>query len=417
MRFIIEKYKKTDKFSRNIILVLAGNSLMNFFNFLYQLILAHGFSPVNFAAFNALLSLFVIITAPFLTLQTAVIKYTAEFSARGETAKVKRLLSKLLHWALLAAFAAAVLFLLLTPAILRSLQITSRYGTLTFVLLIASACVIPVLSGGIQGLELFKWFVAIALASTALKLILAPLIPMLGLGIAAALGGFLACNILVIVLSSAALKAYLAWPAPESQVNFKEIFSYLVPVALNSLCFMALVNLDMIMVKRYFSPEEAGIYSFAQMVGKAFLFLPSAILIVMFPHTSGQSVQKIDTSPILKKSVFYAAAICLSAAVAFNLFPAFALRVITGREFAQSIALGRMFSLSMSFFALLSLVTGYFLSLKDLRFLKYLGLFTLLEALLIILFHRSLFQVQLILCATAAALFLLNLGLAYKKIR
>ncbi|HLD83107.1 MAG TPA: hypothetical protein VI976_04080, partial [Candidatus Omnitrophota bacterium] len=98
-----------------------------------------------------------------------------------------------------------------------------------------------------------------------------------------------------------------------------------------------------------------------------------------------------------------------------NIFPSLVLKALTGKVYLESVILGRLFSLSMSFFALLLILITYFLSLKDLRFIKYLGLFTLLQALAIILFHRTLIQVQSILCINAAILFIIHLTLAYKK--
>ena len=74
--------KNIDKFGKNIILVFAGTSLVNLLNLIYQLLVAHKLSAAGFAAFNSLLSLFMILATPLSTLQLAIAKYSAEFSSR-----------------------------------------------------------------------------------------------------------------------------------------------------------------------------------------------------------------------------------------------------------------------------------------------------------------------------------------------
>jgi len=69
----------------------------------------------------------------------------------------------------------------------------------------------------------------------------------------------------------------------------------------------------------------------------------------------------------------------------------------------------------MSFFALLYILILYFLSLKDLRFIKYLVFFTVLQFFAIAAFHNSLIQIQLILCINAILLFSIHLALVNFK--
>jgi O-antigen/teichoic acid export membrane protein len=170
------------------------------------------------------------------------------------------------------------------------------------------------------------------------------------------------------------------------------------------------------MVKYFFSPEEAGFYSIAQMLGKVFLFLPGAISIVMFPRTSVLNAKNKDTASTLTKSLFYGAGLCIISVFGYNLFPSFVLTVLTGKAFPLSIGLGRLFSVSMSFFALLFILIWYFLSIKDFRFIKYLVSFTLLQIFAITLFHNNLFQVQLALCVNSVLLFLIHVSLSLTKI-
>jgi O-antigen/teichoic acid export membrane protein len=212
-----------------------------------------------------------------------------------------------------------------------------------------------------------------------------------------------------------ALRNYLVWKPPEEQLNYREILAYLLPVAVSNFLVINLVSFDMVLVRYFFTADESGLYALAQIVGKIFLFLPSAISIVMFPRVSCLNAQSALTIPTLRKSLFYTLGLCLTAGLGYNFFPGFTLKVLTGKAASQVIGLGRLFSISMTLFALLAVLVTYFLSLKDFRFLKYLALSAILQFLAIVLFHRNLAEVQLILCFNAGLLFLVHLWLAYKN--
>ncbi|MDD5596176.1 MAG: hypothetical protein PHY94_08060, partial [Candidatus Omnitrophica bacterium] len=77
--------KKLDLFTKNILIVFLGNFLGNFFNLVYQLLIAHRLSVYEFASFNSLLSIFMVISAPLGTIQFVLAKYISEFNAHGQS--------------------------------------------------------------------------------------------------------------------------------------------------------------------------------------------------------------------------------------------------------------------------------------------------------------------------------------------
>lgn len=412
---MIKYIKRIDTFGKNIILVFLGTSLVNVFNLLYQLLIAHRMSGVDFAGFNSLLAIFTLISAPLTTLQIVVAKYTAEFNAQSQIKKIQALLSKLIRKILPLAIITFIIFYFLSFYIMDKLKISSVSAGYILALLLVSSWITPVLTGALQGLELFKWLVSLSMIGGALKLVFAFIFISLGFNIAGALSAFLIASLMGVIISFFPLKNFLSFKLIEDSINFKDFFSYLVPVGLSFSCFIALVNFDVVLVKYLFSPLQAGFYSLAQMVGKIFLFLPGAISIVMFPKAAGLKAKNMDTDFTLRRSLLYASSLCIISNLVYNLFPNFALKVLTGKVFAESVMLGRLFGISMSFFALLLILITYFLSIKDLRFIKYLILFTLLQFLGILMFHKTLIQIQLILCINSICILFIHLFLAYGK--
>lgn len=406
---------RLDGFHRNIILVFAGTFLTSFFNLLYQLLIAHRLNPADFAAFNSLLAIFMMVSAPLSMLQLGVAKYAAEFKARGEDENIRALLGGLTRRILFLAAASFFIFYSFSHYASVKLNISSVAAGYILAGIIFFAWILPLFMGGLQGLELFKWLVVGSVIGGGLKLALTFIFLELGFKVTGALVGFLLASLCGLIIAYIPLRRFVIPASVKGGVNFNEIFIYLIPVAVSNFCYLNLVSFDMVLVRYFFSPQDSGIYSLAQMLGKIFLFLPGAISIVMFPAVSRLNASCEDTAATFKRSVFYGAGLCLVAVTAYNLFPDFILRVLTGKAPLECIGLGRIFSVSMSFFALSFIFISYFLSLKDLRFIKYLVFFTLLQFAEIIFFHNSLFQVQAVMCANAVLLFVIFFMLVYSR--
>ena len=414
---MLKYLKNVDSFSKNIIIVFSGTVLVNIFNLLTQLVIAHRLTANDFAAFNSLLSIFVLLSTPLATLQTVVVKYTAEFNAQNQLNKVKFLLSSLLKKTFILAVLTFIIFYFVSLSLIDKLKINSTSAAYILTLLLAFSWLGPVFSGGLQGLELFKWLMAISLIGGFAKLLFAFIFTELGFTVSGASGAFLASSVIGLALSAFALRRFIYFKTEHEQILWKELILYIFPVAISTFCFAGLTNIDMVLVRYYFSPADSGAYSIAQMVGKIFLFLPAAINLVMFPKTSGLNANQKSSTHILNRSLLYAAILCILASVIYNAMPVFVLKVLTGKALSESVVLGRLFSISMSFFALSFIIMSYFLSIKDLRFVKYLALFSCIQILAIVFLHHSLIQVQAILCINAIIIFFIYLIMAQSRRR
>ena len=413
---MLSALKKLDSFSKNIILVFSVSSISNFVNLLYQLCMAHAFTASNFAGLNALISAIAIFAAPWATLQLGVAKYCAQFNARGQNGDIRALLSDLTKKSLLIGAAITVLYVIFSSFFLNFLRLPSAASGYVLAGMCILMIVVPVLAGALQGLEFFRWFSLGSLLGTISKLSVSLLFVAWGFGITGALGGLLVASAVLVFIYGNALKKYIAVSnAGSCPISYKELAGYLFPVAISNLCFMFLVNSDMILARHWFSPAESGYYSLGQMVGKIFLFLPGAISMVLFPRTAGLSAKAMDTRSTLKKSLIYTGFLCILAVFLYNAAPGLVLKVLTGKVSREAIELGRLFSISMTLYTLGFVLITYFLSIKDFRFIKYLMFCTGIQCAGFMFFHKNPAQIQLVMCAVAACMLIINLMLAYRK--
>ena len=193
---MIKYLKRLDIFTKNIIIVFAGTFLANFLNLLYQLLIAHKLSAAEFAAFNSLLSIFMIVSSPLGTIQMAIAKYSAEFNANNQINKLKALFSDLFKKVSILGALTLLFFCFASGHIINTLKITSVSLGYILAALLALAWISPLLAGGVQGLELFGWLTVGSVVTIVFKLALAFIFILLGYSIAGALGALLISSLI-----------------------------------------------------------------------------------------------------------------------------------------------------------------------------------------------------------------------------
>ncbi len=405
----------------SIALVFMGTLVANSFHLVYQIIAAHKLSPEDFAAVNSLLSVLFLVAIPAGTLQTAVVSQTA--SARARSLGLPQIKALFREYILLSLIAGAVSFAAVFFAgrhIQSALQLSSSVQVRFLALMMFFSWVSPVALGMLQGLEMFGWFCSANCATGLVKVVSAALFIYFGAGVPGVLLAVCLSLFTTVLVAQAALfplrrERLSAAMRNEAAVSVRRMFSsYLMPVAVSLFLFTFLVTADMIFVKSLFSPAEAGIYSFAQMAGKIFLFLPSAVPLVMLPKTSGMAAVKADSGIILGKSIIITVLIGAAGAGIFNIVPGFFLNILTGTSVPSVVLLGRFFSLSMSLFAVVYVFIIYFIALQDFRFVKYLFLSAAAQAAAFVLFHASLVNIQQTMCVNAFVLSAVLTGLLRK---
>jgi len=403
-----------DNFSRDAILMFSVGLLVNIFALIYRLFMIRKLSPVDYGLLNSLLALLAIISIPAGTIKTVIMKFSSQYHGLNQMPNVGALIYGSLKRVSMIGLILSGFFVFGSKAIAAFLQIPSPayLVVLGFIMLVST--ILPVTLGGLNGLQHFGYLAFNMIVNAGLNLSLGILFVSLGFRVMGALGGWLLAVSIALLISFPPLKEVIK-QGKNQIIDFKDKYMFILPVAVMFLCFMALTNIDILLVKHFFSPLKAGYYSIAQMVGRIIFFLPQAISLVMFPKASYHKAQKKDTKAFLKKSLFYASILCFGAATLSILFPALILKILAGKVYPECIALARVFSVNMAFLALVGISVDYFLSTHNFKFIPYMIFFIILEILLILIFHQSLLQVISLVCAVSMAMFFVNLKFVVQR--
>ena len=404
---------RLDTFAKNNIIMFLGSNVGSFFNLLYQLAMLRLVSKEAFASLNSLLSLLIIISVPSAAFTMMVTKYVSTHKARNSFLQLKSIWQKLAGHAFLFAGAIFILVSLLKVRISAFLHL----GTPATVIILAGifflSGISPMSAGGLQGLEKFKWMAFIGITAGFLKLVLSViLVKALPNSLDAALYGILLSVAIGILLSLWPLRFLLEGKA-SLRVDLRQLYEYVLPVAAVSMCFALLTNVDMVLVKHFFK-AEAQDYSVAQMIGKIILSIAGVVCMVMFSRVSNLHAVNESSKNILKRSLLFTFALSLPAVAFYNIFPQFTFKILAGGAADNVVRLARVFSLSMLFYAMSNVLFYYQLSIERYGFLRPLILLSVLQAVIISLFHITTFQVAGIMLVNSLVIFVLNLRSSLK---
>ena len=177
-------------------------------------------------------------------------------------------------------------------------------------------------------------------------------------------------------------------------------------------------NFDMLFVKSFFSPEEAGLYGALLTVGRIVYFVGGAVPLVMFPVVANlKNDGGLRRYKVLGKSLALMAALAVPVYLIMYCWPEFVIRFIVGVKYLSIAPYLPAFGLVMLALTLVSVLSSYFLALGRRGGLVIMTGAVMLEIVLLSLFHNNLTQVIVSLGASFAAAAVGLLCLAFIEYR
>jgi len=403
------------RFLRNNMLILILLNSSNVFNYLFQLIAGRGLTTIDYGSFNAVNSMAVILSAPVAVLPLVFSRYTVQLADSG-LKQVRSLLTDGFRGMVLISSALFVIGLIAIPWLQNFLHLEEKTPIVIMLAQLSLSLVLPVFLGVIQGLHRFTAF-GICGSSIALGRFLSGLLFIFALewGInGALLSGTIGTCIAMGIGLWAVRDILKVQGEPLPHDLFSEMRKYSFPVFLSTTMVMALGNLDIVLVKHYCSPEEAGLYSIAAILGRIALFLPGVLIVVLFPEASKAQATGKEDSRILWVSLAMTAFLGGSVALVCSFWPEQIIVLLFGAKYQAGAELLKIISQAMAMLAVANVIFIYCLARSEFKFLWPLAMGLGMMLLLIFNFHDSaltiakmvLYSIGVILAGTLAWYFL-----------
>ena len=354
-------------------LLFAASMVTNLSNYAFRIFMSHKLSDVDYSALDALLSIFMIISVPAMSIQMATAEYASSLGGEGRHAEIADLFVRSLRRVGAACVGGFLVFLLVSGFVADYLHIVRKTPVVLLGVALFSALMLPAANGILQGLQRFGPLGLIGIAGGAARLSAGIIFIFLGLGINGAVGASVVSSIATLLVAYFLLKSILVKPG-ERRADSSGVYRYFVPIVLFLSCQSLLSFVDSIVAKHYLDPAQAGVYFRAAIVGKAFLYLPTAMAMVLFPKAATLYSLKESSFKLLGQAMGCSVAIALSGALVCYFFADPLAYAVGGTS--ESGVLIRYFGLCVTPIALLQLLISHDLAVRRVQTLYPLGVGT-----------------------------------------
>jgi O-antigen/teichoic acid export membrane protein len=295
------------------VVLLSGSGFATAINFAYNIAVARFLGPAGFGHATVVYTLLTIISAVTLSFQIVSAKLVAQQPNTATKAAVYRELH-IGSWVCGLLVGATLLFL--QAPIAGYLKLPS--SSLVALLAVGAAFYVPLGTrrGYIQGAYGFKKLAVNLVIEGLVRLVGSLLLVYLGLGVE----GVIAAN------SAAMAVAYFAAvpSLPEVSPNLVH-WSHTLREGLQAMVFFAgqvlINNCDIVLVKHYFLPREAGLYAAAAMVGRVVFALSQSVVNSMFPLVAGTREEDRRDLRVIATSLLMVLGIGSSIALVLRFLP------------------------------------------------------------------------------------------------
>lgn len=405
---------KRQGIGKNSIILFISSAIASIFTYLFYLFMGKLLGPENYSVLGVLLSIFFIFSVTANVISIIIVKYVAYFEAKNQHEKVKSLFQDSLKVVFYGGMLFFLVLLAFSGRIAASLRMPTTVPIILLGLVIWSFSLMTVFFSVINGMQRFISFGAGKIVEAATVFVLGLLFVSAGLGVNGALIALLAGIVLSIPFAGFQLN-FLSKvkSAPLGKTDVKE---YMI---LSAICYFAIavmLNSGLVLAKLYFNDLESGYFVAASLMASIPFFISNSMASAIFPKVSELYSNGKDTLFILKDGLIFTTLPCFIITLAYFLFPGRISHLLFSSEYKISAYIG-IYALAMSLLALSGIIVIYNLALKRWRLVYMLIPFTLLQIMLIILFHSTLMQVVLAILISNIALFAALLYMFREELR
>ena len=372
----------------------VGGFFASIGNFIFNLMIGRFLSPGEYGTFMALLSLSIIISLPSAIITTLVTKFTADFSVKDEEKKIARMVRKFTEFTFYGGITIIIFFVIFNNSIQQFLNINGSELIMLTGITIGIGLVTSINHGVYRGLLLFKALSLLGLFAVLVRLLVGWVLVGNSFAVFGALMATFLSSVISWVASIKPIVKYFKSPNSGSMGIRDRIFAFSVPTFAITAASTLYLNADLLLVKHYFSPHDAGIYAAAAIMGKAIFYVLGPISVVLFPLVSQRFAIQKNTNRELFLSLFITIFGGCCALIIYFLFPDFVVRLFFPNiEYSPTNQYLVSYGIFMFLYSVAFLLLNFFLAVEK-NIATYFGLiFSLLQIVLIVLFHDSLMTV------------------------
>jgi len=374
-------------------------------------------SVTEYGIFSALMAMMVVVGAPMTTLSMIISRRVSAYRSEQDSSK----LGYLFYWINRKLLLIAIVLATLVVFNIKLLQnfFLMEESIHLYLLLIMLLIAFPqaINNAYLQGLQYFKWLSASGILATLLKIIIAVILVYFGSGVTGALGGVIFSTLIILILTYIILRPSLSKNNINTSSATHLLFKSAMPVLLANIAFAVMTQIDMVLVKHYFSEQDAGLYAAASILGKAVMYLPGGIAMALFPMVAENHASGKSSTNLIFQAVGMTASLSLIGALFYYFFADSIIVLLYGADYKEAAHVLKYFGFAILPMALIMVAEHFLIAMGRVLFAYLFMIIAPLQLIAIYYYHDTLIDIVTVLFISGIILAVSGYGLLWRAFK
>lgn len=356
---------RKNAFLKNNAIFWVASLAVSFFNYLYYPVLGRIMHPADFGEVQTIISIFSQMAVFFQVLGLIGIGIMTKYPDEEQRAKVTNEISRL---ALYLSVILLIIIAILSPELKGFFHFQNVLPFLVLTTSLLASVPLAFSNSYLQGGKRFWTLATSNLILSVGRLVLAVLLVLAGFRTLGAIGGLFVAQVLALTYSLKKGKGichfvanHLRLQKPDFELIRSEL-PFVGTVFLTSLTTNLLLSLDILVIKHYFPPREAGFYTGISIIANIVYFVTGPIASVLIPSISIHKPKESLT--LLKRSMLLLIPAGGIITLAFVLFPHLVVTILLGSKFVAYAPFLRGLSIALFLLSVSNLMIYYHIGLR-----------------------------------------------------
>lgn len=391
------------------VVIVGGGLASNFLNFLFNLFMTRNLSVSDYGILASLVSVITLFSIPAAAITPTVVRFGATYFANNELDKVRGLFYKIFVLSAGIGILVFVSFIVFHKVIGDFFNINQTSLIMLAGLTIAIVYIGTVNNSLLQAKLKFMFIAIMNTVSSATKLLLGAGLVFLGFKVGGALWGFFISYLVPYVMSFFPLSFLMSKSIKSPPISDIELVKYGAPSAIALFAVSSFITTDIILIKHFWSAEQAGLYSGLSLIGRVIYFLTAPVAMVMFPLIVQKHAKNEEYGHIFKLALLMVGLPSIAITIFYFLFGHFTINFFAKNDYLSVSQYLGLFGIFTTIFSLVSVITNYFLSIKRTEIAWGVVVGATAQAVGIWMVHNTFLQVILISIASVSGVFIFEI--------
>ena len=317
--------KKDTSFEKQGIIIFAMSIFASGLNYLFQIVSGRLLDPVWYGELNSLFSIINILAVIGNSLGLSIVKYVAEMED-DLGANVKKVFKQ----CSIIAIPLSIIIVLIMSLLMHYNIVSSILTTMSIV----TTALAFILYGVLQGKKKFFQVGIYNMLQPISKMVLGTVLLLIGLHYNFVLVAMSIGAIASAIYAYKCIKPEMATKSYENKTTINNVYKYFLFTLISMICLTVFNNVDILLVRNYFTEEIVGQYSSAALFGKIILYIPQALTIMMVPIVAEH---KGDEKKTLFKTMGYSLGLAGCASAGLYILRKLVITILMGEKYLPAL--------------------------------------------------------------------------------